>query len=163
MKKDHSFCKKCNKLCILSSSIRRPCQWGGMNTKQTKKSITYLDNLNPSHGYSFSILNLTFCQLLCHTAIWGDVQPFCIMYTPTIFRSHKKKTSRSRHYSLLAYSRQARSGSNIIVSFSVPHSGADSFMNSHLQSSNIKLLSNELQFHIEKYMNHLSISWQLKS
>ena len=134
-----------------------PMRWN--EHKTNKKSITYTYNLNSSLVYSFSILNLTFCQLLCHTAICGDVLPFCIMYTPTIFRSHKKETSRgSRHYSLLAYSRQARSGSNIIVSFSVPHSGADSFMNSHLQSSNIKLLSNELQFHIEKYMNHLSIS-----
>ena len=96
-----------------------PMRWN--EHKTNKKSITYTYNLNSSLVYSFSILNLTFCQLLCHTAICGDVLPFCIMYTPTIFRSHKKETSRgSRHYSLLAYSRQACSGSNIIVSFIVP-------------------------------------------
>ena len=99
-----------------------PMRWN--EHKTNKKSITYTYNLNSSLVYSFSILNLTFCQLLCHTAICGDVLPFCIMYTPTIFRSHKKETSRgSRHYSLLAYSRQACSGSNIIVSFIVPHWG----------------------------------------
>ena len=117
---------KCNKLCILSSSIRSPCQWDGMNTKQTKNQlpIQFIHSFHSSLVYSFSILNLTFCQLLCHTAICGDVLPFCIMYTPTIFRSHKKETSRgSRHYSLLAYSRQACSGSNIIVSFIVPQWG----------------------------------------
>ena len=94
-----------------------------MNTKKTKINyIIYIHRLG-KYVYSFSILNLAFCQLLGHTAICGDVLPFCIMYTPTIFRSHKKKTSRFRHYSLLAYSRQARSGSNIIASFSVPQWG----------------------------------------
>ena len=100
-----------------------PMRWN--EHKTNKKSITsYTYNLNSSLVYSFSILSLAFCQLLCHTAICGDVLPFCIMYTPTIFRSHKKETSRgSRHYSLLAYSRQACSGSNIIVSFIVPQWG----------------------------------------